>query len=76
MQVFGCSSAEAQNALTLMKRQVGGFVADAPSPRLPSWASVAAHSTDAYLLQVAAAAGHRLASFDNAIPGALLIRAD
>ena len=76
MQVFGCSPSEAQNALILMKRQVGGFVAEAPSPRLPGWTSVAAHTTDAYLLQVAAAAGHQLASFDNAIPGAVLIRAD
>jgi predicted nucleic acid-binding protein len=76
MQVFGWSAAEAQAALTSMRPHGRRFVAAAPSPVLPPWAAVAAQTTDAYLVQIAAAAGHRLATFDAAVPGAVLIRAD
>ena len=73
MQVFGDSLTEAQAQLAAMKRQVGGFVAEAPSPKLPAWAATAAKTSDAYLAQVAAAAGLTLATFDRSIPSAVLI---
>ena len=74
MQVFGCSLADAQTALTDIKRAAGEFVAAAPSPRLAGWATRASLTSDAYLAQVATAAGLTLATFDNGIPGATLIR--
>lgn len=76
MQVFGCSAQEAQDALTLMRRHTGGFVEAASPPHLPAWAAVAAQTTDAYLLQLATAGGHRLATFDTSIPNAALIRSE
>jgi predicted nucleic acid-binding protein len=74
MQVFNLSLAEAQTALAEIKRQAGGFVAGAPSPKLPAWGSKPSQTSDAYLVQVATAAGLTLATFDTAIPGATLIR--
>lgn len=73
MQVFGDSLEEAQAQLAVMKRQAGGFVREAPSPKLPAWAATAARTSNAYLAQVAAAAGLTLATFDRGIPGAVLI---
>ncbi len=76
MQVFGYTVEQAQEALAAMKPHLGGFVEQAPSPRLPGWATTAAKTTDAYLVQVATAQGLQLATFDAALsdPAALLIR--
>ncbi len=73
LQVFGDTLAEAQTQLAAMKREAGGFVAEAPPPKLPAWATTAAKTSDAYLSQVAAAAGLTLATFDRGIPGSVLI---
>lgn len=73
MQAFGYSKAEAEKALAVMKREAGGFVGAAPSPQLAAWATTAALTSDAYLTQVAASAGLKLATFDRGIPGAELI---
>ena len=73
MQVFGDTLPEAQAQLAAMKRQAGGFVVEAPSPKLPDWAATAAKTSDAYLAQVATAAGLTLATFDRSIPSAVLI---
>lgn len=68
MQVFAYSLKEAQEALAEIKKRLGGFVADAPSPRLPDWAGTAARTSDAYLVQLAAQNGLMLATFDGNIP--------
>ena len=68
MQGFGYSREMAETALAEMKRHTGGFVSVAPSPQLPAWAKSAAHTSDAYLAQVAATAGLTLATFDFGIP--------
>jgi predicted nucleic acid-binding protein len=67
MQVFGYTLAQAHDALVAIKGQAGGFVESAPSPHLASWATSAARTSDAYLVQVAQANGLRLATFDAAI---------
>lgn len=73
MQVFGYSLEQAQAALVEIKQKLGGFVAAAPSPRLPSWAVTGARTSDGYLVQLADKNGLRLATFDTGIPGALQI---
>ncbi len=73
MQVFNYSLADAQKALTEMKKQAGGFVKAAPSPVLPSWVVTPKQTTDAYLCQIASSEGLKLATFDRGIPGATLI---
>lgn len=73
MQVFGDTLVEAQAQLAAMKRQAGGFVAEAPPPSLPAWAATAAKTSDGYLAQVAASAGLKLATFDRSIPGSVVI---
>lgn len=73
MQNFRLTLAEAQAALADIRRQTGGFIAEAPSPRLAACATTAARTSDAYYVQVAAAAGLSLATFDAGIPGAALI---
>jgi predicted nucleic acid-binding protein len=74
MQVFQLSLAEAQTALADIKRQAGGFIATAPSPKLPTWSAKPNQTSDAYLAQVAASAGLTLVTFDTDIPSATLIR--
>jgi predicted nucleic acid-binding protein len=74
MQVFAYSLAQAQEALAAHKRELGGFVTEAPSPRLPAWASTAAKTSDGYLTQVAATHNLRVATFDTALMDAELIR--
>ncbi|MFM9090143.1 MAG: hypothetical protein ACKOUK_00160 [Verrucomicrobiota bacterium] len=74
MQVFRLTLAEAQAALAAIKREAGGFVAEAPSPDLPPWSVQPRQTSDAFLSQVAASAGLSLATFDADIPGAVLIR--
>lgn len=76
MQVFGYTLAQAQEALADMKPHLGGFIEQAPSPQLPDWASTAAKTTDAYLVQLATTKGLRLATFDSALsdPSVVQIR--
>jgi len=71
MQVFGYSLSQAADALALLKERAGGFVDVAPSPRLPSWASTAVKTSDAYLTQVTRENGMRLATFDTGIKDAV-----
>ncbi len=73
MQAYRFSLVQAQTALAEMKRTIGGFVPVAPSPKLAAWSTTAAKTSDAYLAQVAAANGLKLATFDTGIPGATLI---
>ena len=70
MQVFGYSLPQATDALAGLKRHAGGFVAIAPSPRLPAWASTTARTSDAYLAQLAQTNGMRLATFDSGLKDA------
>ncbi len=74
MQAFGYSASAAEEALAEMKCSMGGFVIEAPSPKLPPWCKKSAQTSDAYLSQLAASAGLSLATFDTGIPGATLIR--
>ena len=73
MQAFAYTLNQAQQALAATKAECGGFVAEAPSPRLASWASSAGRTSNAYLAQLAAASGLTLATFDQRIPAAALI---
>lgn len=73
MQAFGYSLNEAQDALAEIRKKLGGFVAQAPSPRLPDWSRTAGRTSDAYLAQVAGKNGLILATFDGGIPGAWTI---
>jgi len=73
LHVFGYSLAQGHDALTVLKKALGGFVSEAPPPRLPSWADTPARTTDGYLVQLAKSAGLELATFDRGIRGAVLI---
>ena len=73
MQAFAYTLEQAQEALAATKAECGGFVAEAPSPRLASWATTAGRTTDAYLEQLAAKHGLTLATFDRRIPASELI---
>ena len=46
---------------------------DQPARSLPAWCHLASRTTDAHLLQLAAAHGARLATLDTGVPGAFLI---
>ena len=74
MQVFGYSLAQAQLALADMKQHLGGFIERAPSPQLPGWATTAAKTSDAYLVQLAKTEGLRLATFDAALSDPVVVR--
>ena len=63
MQVFGYTRQQAAVELAQMKKGIG-FIDDAPSPKLPEWVTTAARTSDGYLVQLAAAAGITLATFD------------
>ncbi|RXK55285.1 hypothetical protein ESB00_05140 [Oleiharenicola lentus] len=67
MQVFGYNLSQATTALTELKKHAGGFVATAPSPQLPPWASTAAKTSDGYLAQIARENKMRLATLDAGI---------
>jgi predicted nucleic acid-binding protein len=66
MQVFGYTRQQAAGELSALKKGTG-FVAEAPSPKLPAWVTTAARTSDGYLVQLAAAAGVTLATFDAGI---------
>ena len=74
MAAFGVSLPDAQKDLAELKKKIGGFVQNAPSPILPPWSTHAAQTTDAYLVQLAKSVGLDLATFDTGIPGAVLIK--
>jgi predicted nucleic acid-binding protein len=65
---FGVSRAAAEAMLAGIKKDIGGFVSTAPSPKLAAWAHTSAHTSDAYLVQLATSAGLTLATFDRGIP--------
>ena len=67
MQVFGYSLDQAQEALATVRSQAGGFVDAAPSPSLAAWATTAARTSDAYLIQLARTNCLKLATFDAGI---------
>jgi predicted nucleic acid-binding protein len=69
MQVFGYTRQQAAAELLAMKQGIG-FIEHAPSPKLPSWVTTAARTSDGYLVQIAAAAGITLATFDAGIKDA------
>ena len=71
MQAFAYSLPQAAEALALLKGSAGGFVEVAPPPRLPTWASTGAKTSDAYLAQVARENGMRFATFDAGIKDAV-----
>ena len=73
VQVFSYSVAQAEEALAQRLRPHLRYLADLPRPRLPGWATSAARTSDAFLVQVATMHRARLATFDVAIPGAALI---
>jgi predicted nucleic acid-binding protein len=72
MQRYGITLADAEKLLEVIRVNAGGFV-ECPPPKLPTWATSASKTSDAYLVQVAAAAGLQLATFDTGIPGAVQI---
>jgi predicted nucleic acid-binding protein len=69
---YGLALADAQRALDDIRSKAGGYVRS-PPPKLPAWSKTAGRTSDAYLVQVAAAAGLQLATFDTGIPGAVVI---
>jgi predicted nucleic acid-binding protein len=74
MQVFGYSLKQAEDAVDQIRVDCGGFIASAPAPKLAPWATSAAKTTDAYLVQQARAAGLSFATFDRAIRDPAAIR--
>lgn len=68
MQVFGYSLAETMTALEEIRKHTGGFVDSAPSPELADWVTSPAHTSDAYLAQIARTNGLQLATLDAGIP--------
>jgi predicted nucleic acid-binding protein len=67
MQVFGYTLRQATAELAQIKKEAGGFVEHAPSPKLPAWAGTPARTSDGYLVQVAASRHLKLATFDSGI---------
>ena len=73
MQVFRYSREDALLGLEGMRAALKMFIDKSPPPELADWVRRPRQTTDAYLSQIAAAAGWKLATFDAAIPGATLI---
>jgi predicted nucleic acid-binding protein len=67
MQRFGFDLAMSARTLAALKTDIGHFLGGLPPPMLPAWSAHPAQTTDAYLCQVAAAHGVRLATFDTDI---------
>ena len=70
MQVFAYDKKMATAALVRLKSATTGFIAEAPSPRLPAWVQAAGQTTDAYLVQLARQNHLKLATFDRKIKDA------
>ena len=60
----------AEKALASMKRDLPGYIDTMPPPRLARWVLSHKQTTDAYLCQLAAANGMKLATFDTGIKDA------
>jgi len=74
MAHYGLDLAAAEKTLALVKRDVHGYIDTLPAPRLARWVLSHKHTTDAYLCQLAAANGMRLATFDTSIKDAAVFR--
>jgi predicted nucleic acid-binding protein len=61
-------------ALAGLKAVAGGYLDRLPPPHFPPWAKTAAHTTDAYLCQLAAVHGCKLATFDHGINDPAVLR--
>lgn len=76
--IYGFTVAEARNSLLRLKRtKILPFTFipdDHDISRLPAWATTPKQTTDGHLLELAAAHGAVLATLDQKIPGAYLIR--
>ena len=72
---YSYTLAMAENALKTVKRGVTGYIDTMPPPNLASWVLSHKQTTDAYLCQLAAANGMKLATFDARIndPAVFLI---
>ena len=67
MIAYGYTREMAQDALARIKRDMPAYIASLPSPVLARWVFSHKHTTDAYLCQLAAANGLKLATFDTGI---------
>jgi predicted nucleic acid-binding protein len=67
MNVYNYTLDLAQNALSLIKRDVAGYINTPPPPRLARWVMSHKHTTDSYLCQLAASNGMNLATLDTGI---------
>jgi len=67
MSAYGYDLASAESALDKIRATATAYIADLPPPRLARWVLSHKHTTDAYLCQLAAAHGMKLATFDEAI---------
>lgn len=75
--LYKCDIERAQTMLAAMKRipylTFAFLEDDQPAAGLPPWVKTGGQTTDGHLVQLAAAHGVVLATFDGKIPGALLI---
>jgi len=69
MLAYNYDLGTAEKALEAIKRDVTSYIDTLPPPRLARWVLSHKHTTDAYLCQLAAAHGMKLATFDTAIKG-------
>ena len=74
MQAFHYTLPQAVTQLAALKSQAGLYLDRLPPPHFPPWAMTAAHTTDAYLCQLAAAHGCKLATFDHGIRDPAVLR--
>jgi predicted nucleic acid-binding protein len=64
MQRAACTRMEADNGLAMIRKLAGGYLSECLPPKLAHWAASHKQTTDAYLCQLAAANGMKLATFD------------
>ena len=74
MSTYGYDISTAEGALAKIRRDVHGYIDTLPPPRMARWVLSHKHTTDAYLCQLAAANGMRLATFDTSIKDAAVFR--
>ena len=68
MNVYNFTREVAERELANMRKlNVPGYIDTTPPPRLARWVLSHKHTTDAYLCQLAAANGMKLATFDTSI---------
>lgn len=61
---YGHTVESAARQLAFLKRDIAHYLEKSPEPALAAWAKTAAHTTDAYLCQLAVKNGMQLATFD------------